>query len=134
MLRKFMSWLSNDNTMILLSVCLFICIISKIVVTGIIGTPVAFEEKIVWLVLLVGSVLWVRIETINISKIDYNEVISRIEKLYFDQCRFERAICEKFNVVYRPSSSGLETLYDKDEYYENEYQKAKKRLENENGR
>lgn len=128
MLRKFMSWLSNDDTLMLLSICLFICVLSKIVITGMFGAPVTFEEKFIWLVLLVGSVLWVRIEAICISKIEYNDAIARVEKLYFDQCRFERAICEKFNVVYRPDEDGLETFYDKEEYYDREYKKACEKL------
>ena len=124
MIRKVMLWLSEY--MGILASCLFIGILGKIIITGIFGDPVGFEEKIFWLILLIGSLLWLRIEAINISKIDYNDAITRIEKLYYDQCRFERAICEKFNVVYRQDENGLETFYDKDEYFENEYRKAKK--------
>ena len=111
MIRKVMLWLSES--MGILASCLFIGILGKIIITGIFGDPVGFEEKIFWLILLVGSLLWLRIEAINISKIDYNDAITRIEKLYYDQCRFERAICEKFNVVYRQDEDGLETFYDK---------------------
>ena len=132
MIRKVMLWLSES--MGILASCLFIGILGKIIITGIFGDPVGFEEKIFWLILLVGSVLWLRIEAINISKIDYNDAVTRIEKLYYDQCRFERAICEKFNVVYRQDEDGLETFYDKDEYFENEYQKSKKWLEENNGK
>ena len=124
MFRKLILWLSES--MGILASCLFIGILGKIIITGIFGDPVGFEEKIIWLILLVGSLLWLRIEAINISKIDYNDAITRIEKLYYDQCRFERAICERFNVVDRLDENGLETFYDKKEYFENEYQKAKK--------
>ena len=124
MFRKLILWLSES--MGILAICLFIGILGKIIITGIFGDPVGFEEKIIWLILLVGSLLWLRIEAINISKIDYNDAITRIEKLYYDQCRFERAICERFNVVYRLDENGLETFYDKKEYFENEYRKAKK--------
>lgn len=123
-----MLWLSRDDVLMLLAICLFIIVIGKITVTGIFGIPTTFEEKIVWLVLLIGSVLWVRIEAVNNSKIEYNDAIARIEKLYYDQCRFERAICEKFNVVYRQDENGLETFYDKKEYFDREYQKAKESL------
>lgn len=123
-----MLWLSRDDVLMLLAICLFIIVIGKITVTGIFGIPTTFEEKIVWLVLLIGSVLWVRIEAVNNSKIEYNDAIVRIEKLYYDQCRFERAICEKFNVVYRQDENGLETFYDKKEYFDREYQKAKESL------
>ena len=124
MFRKLILWLSES--MGILAICLFIGILGKIIITGIFGDPVGFEEKIIWLILLVGSLLWLRIEAINISKIDYNDAITRIEKLYYDQCRFERAICERFNVVYRLDENGLESFYDKKEYFEKEYQKAKK--------
>ena len=134
MFRKLFKWLSKYEVMLLLAISLFLFIMGKIVITGLFLDPVGFEEKIFWLILLVGSLLWLRIEAINISKIDYNDAITRIEKLYYDQCRFERAICEKFNVVYRQDEDGLETFYDKDEYFENEYQKSKKWLEeNRNG-
>ena len=126
MFRKLFRWLSKYEVMLLLAISLFLSIMGKIVITGLFLDPVGFEEKIIWLILLVGSLLWLRIEAINISKIDYNDAITRIEKLYYDQCRFERAICEKFNVVYRQDEDGLETFYDKDEYFENEYRKAKK--------
>ena len=132
MFRKLILWLSES--MGILASCLFIGILGKIIITGIFGDPVGFEEKIFWLILLVGSLLWLRIEAINISKIDYNDAVTRIEKLYYDQCRFERAICEKFNVVYRQDEDGLETFYDKDEYFEKEYQKAKEAMgEKQNG-
>ena len=135
MFRKLFKWLSKYEVMLLLAISLFLSIMGKIVITGLFLDPVGFEEKIIWLILLVGSLLWLRIEAINISKIDYNDAITRIEKLYYDQCRFERAICEKFNVVYRQDENGLETFYDKDEYFENEYQKSKKWLEeNRNGK
>ena len=135
MFRKLFKWLGKGEVMLLLAISLFLSIMGKIVITGLFLDPVEFEEKIIWLVLLVGSVLWIRIESINISKISYNDAIERVEKLYFDQCRFERAICEKFNVVYRQDENGLETFYDKDEYFENEYQKSKKWLEeNRNGK
>ena len=134
MFRKLFKWLSKDEVMLLLAISLFLFIIGKIVITGLFLDPVGSEEKIIWLILLVGSVLWIRIESINISKIEYNDAVTRVEKLYYDQCRFERAICEKFNVVYRQDEDGLETFYDKDEYFENEYQKAKKNLEENNGR
>lgn len=126
MFRKLFRWLSKYEVMLLLAISLFLSIMGKIVITGLFLDPVGFEEKIIWLILLVGSLLWLRIEAINISKIDYNDAITRIEKLYYDQCRFERAICERFNVVYRLDENGLETFYDKKEYFENEYQKAKK--------
>lgn len=135
MFRKLFKWLGKGEVMLLLAISLFLSIMGKIVITGLFLDPVEFEEKIIWLILLVGSVLWIRIESINISKISYNDAIERVEKLYFDQCRFERAICEKFNVVYRQDENGLETFYDKDEYFENEYQKSKKWLEeNRNGK
>ncbi len=134
MFRKLFKWLSKDEVMLLLAISLFLFIIGKIVITGLFLDPVGSEEKIIWLILLVGSVLWIRIESINISKIEYNDAVTRVEKLYYDQCRFERAICEKFHVVYRQDEDGLETFYDKDEYFENEYQKAKKNLEGRNGR
>ena len=134
MFRKLFKWLSKDEVMLLLAISLFLFIIGKIVITGLFLDPVGSEEKIIWLILLVGSVLWIRIESINISKIEYNDAVTRVEKLYYDQCRFERAICEKFNVVYRQDEDGLETFYDKDEYFENEYQKAKKSLEEISGR
>ena len=134
MFRKLFRWLSKYEVMLLLAISLFLSIMGKIVITGLFLDPVGFEEKIIWLILLVGSLLWLRIEAINISKIDYNDAITRIEKLYYDQCRFERAICEKFNVVYRQDEDGLETFYDKDEYFENEYQKSKKWLEENNGK
>lgn len=134
MFRKLFRWLSKYEVMLLLAISLFLSIMGKIVITGLFLDPVGFEEKIFWLILLVGSVLWLRIEAINISKIDYNDAVTRIEKLYYDQCRFERAICEKFNVVYRQDEDGLETFYDKDEYFENEYQKSKKWLEENNGK
>ena len=105
MFRKLILWLSES--MGILASCLFIGILGKIIITGIFGDPVGFEEKIIWFILLVGSLLWLRIEAINISKIDYNDAITRIEKLYYDQCRFERAICEKFNIVYRQDEDGL---------------------------
>ena len=134
MFRKLFRWLSKYEVMLLLAISLFLSIMGKIVITGLFLDPVGFEEKIIWLILLVGSLLWLRIEAINISKIDYNDAITRIEKLYYDQCRFERAICEKFNVVYRQDEDGLETFYDKDEYFENEYKKSKKWLEENNGK
>ena len=134
MFRKLFKWLSKDEVMLLLAISLFLFIIGKIVITGLFLDPVGSEEKIIWLILLVGSVLWIRIESINISKIEYYDAVTRVEKLYYDQCRFERAICEKFNVVYRQDEDGLETFYGKDEYFENEYQKAKKSLEEISGR
>lgn len=134
MFRKLFRWLSKYEVMLLLAISLFLSIMGKIVITGLFLDPVGFEEKIIWLILLVGSVLWIRIESINISKIEYNDAVTKVEKLYYDQCRFERAICEKFNVVYRQDENGLETFYDKDEYFENEYQKSKKWLEENNGK
>lgn len=68
MFRKLILWLSES--MGILASCLFIGILGKIIITGIFGDPVGFEEKIIWLILLVGSLLWLRIEAINISKID----------------------------------------------------------------
>lgn len=85
-------------------------------------------EKIYVAMFGLVSLLWARMEAINVSKIEYNDAIERIEKLYYDQCRFERAICEKFNVVYRQDEDGLETFYDKKEYFDREYQKAKESL------
>ena len=99
MFRKLFKWLGRDEIMLLSSISLFLFIIGKIVITGLFLDPVGSEEKIIWLILLVGSVLWIRIESINISKIEYYDAVTRVEKLYYDQCRFERAICEKFNVA-----------------------------------
>lgn len=129
MFKKYILWLSNYNTMMLLSICSFLFILSNVIITQLFGD---FEENGFLFILLIGSLLWIRLESINASKIDYNDIITRTEKLYYDQCRFERAICEKFDVVYRQDEDGLETFYDKKEYYDKEYQKSKKELEGNN--
>lgn len=134
MFRKLFKWLGRDEIMLLFAIMLFIYIIIHIVFANHFRMGISLEEKIIVGIGLVSSLLWIRIEAINISKIEYNDAVTRVEKLYYDQCRFERAICEKFNVVYRQDEDGLETFYDKDEYFENEYQKAKKNLEENNGR
>lgn len=134
MFRKLMKWLGKYEVMLTIACMLFIYIIIHIVFANHFRTGISLEEKIIIGIGLVSSLLWIRIESINISKIEYNDAVTRVEKLYYDQCRFERAICEKFNVVYRQDENGLETFYDKDEYFENEYQKAKKNLENRNGK
>ena len=41
---------------------------------------ISLEEKILIGIGLVGSLLWVRLEVINITKIEYNDLIDRIEK------------------------------------------------------
>lgn len=134
MFRKLMKWLGKYEVMLTIACMLFIYIIIHIVFANHFRTGISLEEKIIIGIGLVSSLLWIRIESINISKTEYNDAVTRVEKLYYDQCRFERAICEKFNVVYRQDENGLETFYDKDEYFENEYQKAKKNLENRNGK
>ena len=126
MFRKLFKWLGKDEVLLTIACIIFIYIIIHIVFANHFRTGISLEEKIIIGIGLVGSLLWLRIESINISKISYNDAIERVEKLYYDQCRFERAICEKFNVVYRQDKDGLETFYDKKEYFENEYQKAKK--------
>lgn len=134
MIRKLFKWFGKYEVMLGFACMLFIYIIIHIVFANHFRTGISLEEKIIIGIGLIGSLLWLRIESINISKIDYNDVVTRVEKLYYDHCRFERAICEKFNVVYRQDEDGIETFYDKDEYFENEYQKAKKSLEENNGR
>ena len=134
MIRKLFKWFGKYEVMLGFACMVFIYIIIHIVFANHFRTGISLEEKIIIGIGLIGSLLWLRIEAINISKIDYNDAITRIEKLYYDQCRFERAICEKFNVVYRQDEDGLETFYDKDEYFENEYKKSKKWLEENNGK
>lgn len=134
MTRRLFRWLGKDEVMLLMACMLLIYILVHIIFSNYFRTGISLEEKIIVGIGLVSSLLWIRIEAINIAKIDYNDSINRIEKLYFDQCRLGRALCEKFNVVYRLDENGLETFFDKDEYYESEYHKAKKNLEERNGK
>ena len=129
MLRKFFG---NNEAKFGLALLGFLCVLCYILLSRFKGVHAEDLEKVYVVIFGIGFALWARIEAIGISKIEYNDTVERMEKLYFDQCRFERAICEKFNVVYRPDKNGLETFYDKDEYYEKEYRKAKKWLEENN--
>lgn len=126
MCRKLFRWFGKDEIMLLMACMLLIYILVHIVFANHFRGDISLEEKILIGIGLVGSLLWIRLEVINITKIEYNDSIDRIEKLYFNQCRLERALYEKFNVVYRPNENGVETFFDKDEYYENQFKRVKK--------
>ena len=67
MIRKIIKFISREDRMLFLAICTFLYILSKIVVNGFMQVPTTDYERIIALVELVGSVLWVRIETINIK-------------------------------------------------------------------
>lgn len=67
MIRKIIKFISREDRMLFLAICTFLYILSKIVVSGFMHVPTTEYERIIALIELVGSVLWVRIETVNIK-------------------------------------------------------------------
>ena len=80
MRRKLFRWFGKDEIMLLMACMLLIYILVHIVFANHFRGDISLEEKILIGIGLVGSLLWIRLEVINITKIGYNDLIDRIEK------------------------------------------------------
>lgn len=67
MFRKIIKFISREDRMLFLAICTFLYILSKITVSGFMNIPTTEYERIITLIELIGSILWVRIETVNIK-------------------------------------------------------------------
>lgn len=85
MSRKLFKWLNKDNRMLILAIMLFIYILIHIIFANHFRMDISLEEKIIVGIGLIGSLLWIRLESALLSRPTWQDLIDDYEIQEFIQ-------------------------------------------------